>query len=157
MSLKDNFDYDPNSLDFKDALSFILKNIPHQTQMRLLILTRLIRNYVLAKDVLSPINIPGFDNSAMDGYGFNSEGSKYETFKVIGKSFAGTPFNGNIARNECIRIAVGAKIPPSCDCVIMQEKVELLNENLIKPQINIQKYLNIRKTGEDIKEGASTH
>ena len=89
----------------------------------------------------------------MDGYGFNSEGSKYQTFKVIGKSFAGTPFNGNIAKDECIRIMTGAKIPPSCDCVIMQEKVELLNENLIKPQINIQKDLNIRKTGEDIKEG----
>ncbi len=47
----------------------------------------------------------------------------------------------------------GAKIPPSCDCVIMQEKIEIVDENLIKPQINVQKDLNIRKTGEDIKEG----
>ena len=155
MSLKDSFDYDPNSLDFKDALSFILKNIPLPNPNDAFdIKAPDSLNYVLAQDVLSPINIPGFDNSAMDGYGFNSEGSKYETFKVIGKSFAGTPFNGNIAKDECIRIMTGAKIPPSCDCVIMQEKVELLNENLIKPQINIQKDLNIRKTGEDIKEGA---
>ena len=125
MSLKDNFDYDPNSLDFEDAISFILKNIPilnHKDAFDLKAPNSL--NFVLAKNVLSPINVPGFDNSAMDGYGFNSEGSKNETFKVIGKSFAGTPFNGNIAKDECIRIMTGAKIPPSCDCVIMQEKVK---------------------------------
>ena len=156
MSLKDNFDYDPNSLDFNDALSFILKNIPLLSPNDAFEINAPDSlNYILAQDVLSPINIPGFDNSAMDGYGFNSEGSKYQTFKVIGKSFAGTPFNGNIAKDECIRIMTGAKLPPSCDCVIMQEKIDIVDEYLIKPQINIQKDLNIRKTGEDIKEGAT--
>ena len=82
MSLKDNFDYDPNSLDFKDALCFILKNIPLPSPNEAFDTNAPDSlNYVLAQDVLSPINIPRFDNSAMDGYGFNSEGSKYETFK----------------------------------------------------------------------------
>ena len=85
MSLKDNFDYDPNSLDFDDALSFILKNIPILNQKDSFDLKAPNSlNFVLAKNVLSPINVPGFDNSAMDGYGFNSEGSKHETFKLIG-------------------------------------------------------------------------
>ena len=82
MSLKDNFDYDPNSLDFKDALSFILKNIPQPNPNEAFDINAPDSlNYILAKDVLSPINIPGFNNSAMDGYGFSSEGSKYEIFK----------------------------------------------------------------------------
>jgi molybdopterin molybdotransferase len=154
MSLKEKFDYDPNSLDFEDALSFILKNIPIQNPNNAFDLKAPDSlNYILAKDVLSPINVPGFDNSAMDGYGFNTEGSQHETFKVIGKSFAGTPFNGEIAKNECIKIMTGAKIPPSCDCVIMQEKVEVLNDNLVKPKLNINKDLNIRKIGEDIQKG----
>ena len=155
MSLKDNFDYDPNSLDFDDALSFILKNLPKQHPNDAFDLKAPDSlNHILAEDVMSPINVPGFDNSAMDGYGFNSEGFHYEKFKVVGKSFAGTPFNGEISKDECIRIMTGAKIPPSCDCVIMQEKVEILNDNFVKPQINIEKDLNIRKIGEDIKKGS---
>ena len=56
MSLKDNFDYDPNSLDFKDALSFILKNIPLPNPNEAFDINAPDSlNYVLAQDVLSPL------------------------------------------------------------------------------------------------------
>lgn len=105
---------------------------------------------VLANDITSPINVPGFDNSAMDGYAFRHQDvHKYTHFKVIGKSFAGTPFAGEVNAGECVRIMTGAAIPDGCDCVQMQE-----NTALVKSSLTLLKKPSprqaIRKAGEDI-------
>lgn len=107
---------------------------------------------VLANDIISPINVPGFDNSAMDGYAFRYQDiDKHKQFKVVGKSLAGSPFTGQVNAGECVRIMTGAAIPNGCDCVQMQENAKLESGHLLllkKPKLGQA----IRMTGEDIAE-----
>jgi len=82
---------------------------------------------ILAEDIISPINVPAHINSAMDGYALAkeelpTEGSK--TLSVVGSSFAGAPYKGELDPGQCIRIMTGAKMPDQCDTVVMQELAE---------------------------------
>ena len=84
-------------------------------------------NRILDEDVISPINVPPYDNSAMDGYAVRSQDlpkSGEVSLKVSGQSFAGTPFEGKVNAGEAIRIMTGAKVPADTDIVIMQEQVQ---------------------------------
>ncbi len=112
---------------------------------------------VLAADVVSPINAPPADNSAMDGYAFNfaavgSNTSKDLAFTLAGKALAGEPFVGAVKAGQCIRIMTGAELPQGCDTVVMQENVAADGDTITlikapKPQANV------RYSGEDIKTG----
>ncbi|MBC3882278.1 molybdopterin molybdenumtransferase MoeA [Undibacterium sp. LX40W] len=79
---------------------------------------------VLAEDIISPFNVPPHDNSAMDGFAFNSEQLKVSTplkLTIIGESFAGRPFHGHVNLGECVKIMTGAVMPTGCDTVVPQE------------------------------------
>ena len=112
-------------------------------------------NRVLAKEVISSINVPPYANSAMDGYAFNSAdlpASGEKTFTLAGKSFAGIPFEGEVKTDECVRIMTGAQMANGTDTVVMQEQVQV-NENEITIQSGHCKNENVRHIGEDIKDG----
>ena len=112
-------------------------------------------NRVLAKKVISSINVPPYANSAMDGYAFNSADlptSGENTLTLVGKSFAGIPFEGEVKAGECVRIMTGAQIANGTDTVIMQEQVQV-NENAITIKSGHCKTENVRHIGEDIKDG----
>lgn len=106
----------------------------------------------LAADIISPMNVPVYDNSAMDGYALNSmdipqQGEKNLT--NIGTAYAGIPFDGHLNSGECVRIMTGAKIPSGADTVIEQEKVTLQDKNIVIGE-GIKAGQNLRKIGEDI-------
>ncbi len=110
---------------------------------------------VLAEPVISGINVPSFDNSAMDGYGINSRDIPAQgtsTLTLVGRAMAGAPFNGVISAGECVRIMTGAKIPEGVDTVLMQEQVTA-TENSITLQSGHTPGENVRKTGEDMAAG----
>lgn len=112
-------------------------------------------NRVLAKEVISTINVPPYANSAMDGYAFNSvdlPSSGEKTVTMIGKSFAGIPFEGEVKLGECIRIMTGAPLANGTDAVVMQEQVQA-DGNSITIKSGHCKNENIRQIGEDIKDG----
>ena len=112
-------------------------------------------NRVLAKDIISTINVPPYANSAMDGYAVNSADlptSGEKTLTMVGKSFAGIPFEGEVKPGECVRIMTGAQIANGTDTVIMQEQVQV-NENAITIKSGHCKNENVRHIGEDIKNG----
>lgn len=112
-------------------------------------------NRVLAKEVISNINVPPYANSAMDGYAFNSNDlptSGENTLTLVGKSFAGIPFKGKVKAGECVRIMTGAQMANGTDSVIMQEQVQV-NDNEITIQSGHCKGENVRHIGEDIKSG----
>lgn len=112
-------------------------------------------NRVLAKEVISTINVPPYANSAMDGYAFNSvdlPASGENNLTLVGKSFAGIPFNGEVKQGECIRIMTGAQIAKGTDTVIMQEQVQV-NDSAITIKSGHCKNENVRHIGEDIKAG----
>lgn len=80
---------------------------------------------ILAQDVVSAIDVPPFDNSAMDGYALRTadRGPDGDRLAVVGRSFAGAPFDGELQSGQCVRIMTGAVMPAGADAVVMQEQV----------------------------------
>ncbi len=111
---------------------------------------------VLAEDIYAPINVPTFNNSAMDGYAFYHD-KTITQYRLIGESLAGHAFDGVIKQGECIRIMTGAVIPQGANTVVMQEQAELNGVGASKTvtfNVAIQQGSNIRKAGGDITQGA---
>ena len=110
---------------------------------------------ILAASVYSPINIPHDRNAAMDGYAFYSTdiipGQPF-TLNLVGTSWAGRPFQGQLHAGQCIRIFTGAVVPAAADSVIMQEQVQADGHNIHFPA-HAASGKNIREIGEDIKQG----
>jgi molybdopterin molybdotransferase len=108
---------------------------------------------VLAKDVISALNIPPADNSAMDGYAVKAEDAiKGATLTQVAKVFAGHPYNGEINTGECARIMTGGQMPKGCDAVVMQENTTASEQHILINQ-TAQLKNHIRNAGEDIAIG----
>ena len=110
---------------------------------------------ILSKDIVSKLNVPPFNNTAVDGYAFKHSdlNKKKETIlKLNGRIAAGQDFNKKIKKGEIARIFTGAKVPEGTDTVIMQEDCNI-NDNEIILKSRIFKGANIRKKGEDINYG----
>jgi molybdopterin molybdotransferase len=143
-------EYDPNAMQIESAKKLIASFIkPIKEAESIKLIDSL--NRVLAVDLVSPINVPNYDNSAMDGFGFNIsslENTKKLTVKE--KVLAGKPFNKSVKIGEAIQIMTGGKIPKGVDTVIPIELVKHTNNEITF--IETPKFgANIRKCGEDIK------
>jgi len=148
-------DFDVNALSFEQAQERILEAVKSiQTQRSVSIREALGR--VLSNDVTSPLNVPPFINSAMDGYAISSDDIPAEGHKVtlnmIGKSFAGQPYNGFIKKGECIRIMTGAVVPEGADSVIMQEHAQADGANITMSSGH-KNGQNVRHPGDDFFAG----
>lgn len=110
---------------------------------------------VLAETIIAPFNVPPHRNSAMDGYAINSSviAQDLNHFRIIGKSFAGRPFQGVVGEGECVRIMTGAVVPQGADSVLMQEEVQLIGDS-IEYQGKLKPQQNIRHAGEDLAQGS---
>lgn len=108
---------------------------------------------VLANDVVSAINVPPADNSAMDGYALRSlDLATTNTLELIGSTLAGAPFQGKVNAGQCVRIMTGGVIPQGADCVVMQENTQVEGKNICFLQ-TCEQGNNVRKAGEDITQG----
>jgi len=115
-------------------------------------------NRILAVDLLSPIDVPAADNSAMDGFAFNGKcldtSNPTISLKVIGTALAGKPYVGSIGTGECLRIMTGALMPTGCDTVIPQEFTSAKDEGSIEfKQEQLKSGENRRLRGEDLQKG----
>ncbi|MGD1448432.1 molybdopterin molybdotransferase MoeA [Vibrio harveyi] len=143
----------PGLMPIEEAMDKMLSRItPIQTTLSLPLADAL--GFVLAEDILSPIHVPPFDNSAMDGYAIRIQDLESSSvLPLAGKSFAGQPFEGEWPQGTCVRIMTGAKIPEGCDAVIMQENTEVTDAGVQFNQTDVKPQNNIRPTGDDIKQG----
>ncbi|PNH98331.1 molybdopterin molybdotransferase MoeA [Vibrio diazotrophicus] len=143
----------PGLMPLEEALEKMLAGIkPIQSTLQLPLADAI--GYVLAEDILSPINVPPFDNSAMDGYAVRiSELAQSQPLPVAGKSFAGQPFEGEWPSMTCVRIMTGAQIPQGCDAVIMQEQATVTEDGVTFCQTQVKPNNNIRPVGDDIRQG----
>lgn len=113
---------------------------------------------VCAEDIISPINVPAHNNSAMDGYAlcanFNQDNEIPEgtRFQLVGIAMAGQPFTGELSAGQCIRIMTGAVVPESATTVEMQENITIEGEYILTNK-SIAKVSHIRLAGEDIAIG----
>lgn len=108
-------------------------------------------NRVLAKDVVATINVPPQDNSAMDGYAVKAEDLPCDALTVIGESFAGHPFKGELQPNTCVRIMTGAIVPKGANCIVMQEEAERSGD-AVRISDSHKSNQFIRSTGSDIRQ-----
>ncbi len=149
-------DYDPNSMPVAKAREYIrafLTPIAGVEQMHI----RAALGRVLAEDVLSGIDVPAHDNSAMDGYAFRHGdlGSGGETsFALLGTSFAGKPFAGQVGAGQAVRIMTGGVMPHGADSVVMQERVTA-GGDAVRIPAGQQKGQNVRLAGADIRRGSA--
>ncbi len=107
-------------------------------------------HYVLAKAVYSPIDMPPFRQSAMDGYAFKH--SELHVFKVVNTSQAGDFLNEKTAKNEAVRIFTGAFVPDDLDTVVMQEHTTRTDDSVLISNMP-PCFANVRAKGEQIKKG----
>lgn len=120
---------------------------------------------ILAAPVVAKHPLPGFDNSAMDGYAVRlADLQQQRILSQVGKAFAGQPYLGSWPAGSTIRIMTGAPIPEGCDAVVMQEQTRLLAaaEPALRDALPFVEFLaqveagqNIRRQGEDVVAGQS--
>ncbi len=148
--------YEPDSLRVDIAQQAIARFISPITDTETIPLKQAL-DRVLATDIVSPINVPAADNSAMDGYALR--GSDLDandlTLKVVGKAFAGHPYPHAVEPGEAVRIMTGAVIPRGCDSVIPHELTRHVDESSVTiPANSIRAGANRRLAGEDLPAGS---
>lgn len=150
-----NDEFDPASLSLDAARQRILEGIRPITDSESVPL-RQSCNRILARDIISTIDVPGHTNSAMDGYALSGRDLPVDAtgdYEVIGTAYAGKPFSGILEAGQCVRIMTGAAMPDGSDTVVMQEHVEREN-NMVRIGVGHQPGQNVRQAGEDIKKGS---
>ena len=136
-------------ITLKSALKKI-SNITISPDTEKILLTD-VNDRVLAQDLISDINIPPFDKSAMDGYACRKEDLR-KILEVIEVIVPGKAPVKAIKENKCSKIMTGAMVPEGADCIIMMENTETIDENRIRI-VNENTRTNICLMGEDIKPG----
>lgn len=133
-------------ISVQDAFSILQNNLPPLQQVEYSLIQA--RKHILAQDIVSPVNMPPFRQSAMDGYALCLfEGLEYE---IVGEIKAGDTHQVVLSAGQAVKIFTGAAVPDSAQAVIQIEKVfvkdaKLKLEDIVKPETNV------RPLGEQIK------
>jgi molybdopterin molybdotransferase len=143
-------DYDPNAMSVTQARHYIEQFLSPVSETATVAIKDSLGR-VLAEPVTSSLNVPGHDNSAMDGFAFR-HAEAGNALRIIGTAFAGVPYTAEIPPGCCIKIMTGAVIPASVDTVIMQEHTSTQGEWVTLSKLPALG-ANIRLTGEDIGAG----
>lgn len=145
-------------LSLEEAKSRILAAVPPLPAEELHLSSALGR--FLAADISSPIDLPPFDNSAMDGYAVRSDDLKNASIEnpiclnLAGKIGAGESGElAVLASGKCVRIFTGSPLPPGSDAVVMQEDVKTETDNVLFTE-PIRPFENVRLKGEDLRKNA---
>lgn len=144
-------------LDLETARSRLLASLP-PPQAECVLLSESVGRF-LTENIFSPLDLPSFDNSAMDGYAVHSadvRGARTDSpicLHLAAKIPAGEMFTGELIPGDCARVFTGAPMPQGADAVVMQEdtrvdgeRIEFLDEALPGE--------NVRRRGEDVRQGA---
>nr|WP_315245921.1 gephyrin-like molybdotransferase Glp [uncultured Flavobacterium sp.] len=136
-------------IQVNEALTIVAENSLKMPLQKIAVKKAL--GYVLAETVYSPIAMPPFRQSAMDGYAFIH--SRKHQYDVVSSSQAGDHSNIKLKENEAVRIFTGAFVPDDADTVVMQEHV-MANDNSILIAKMPEQFANVRAKGEQIdKDG----
>lgn len=107
-----------------------------------------------AEHIVAPMEVPSFDNSAMDGYGIRFlDLEKFDELKIVGEVPAGVNPQIELSTGECVRIFTGAKIPKGVDTIVVQEIVEREGDIIKFDRFKVKHKDNIRRRGSQTKVG----
>ncbi|MGH8738359.1 MAG: molybdopterin molybdotransferase MoeA [Burkholderiales bacterium] len=148
--------YDPNALRVDKAREAIRACLTPVAGVER-VATRSALGRVLAEEIVPRFDVPGHDNSAMDGYALRAADLRAggdTRLKEIGTSFAGRPYGGTVGNGECVRIMTGAVMPAGTDTVVIQEVVRIDGGAIVVPA-GPKRGQNTRAAGEDLKSGVA--
>lgn len=147
--------YDPNALSAGRVNEFLARLVePTSDTESCGVFDALGR--VLADDVISPINVPPHDNSAMDGFAFNGaqlQPGQPLSLRCLGTAFAGQAWNGQATAGDCVKIMTGAIMPAGMDTVVPVEFVKIEGDRVTVPADVVRAGDNRRLLGEDLMAG----
>ncbi len=116
---------------------------------------------IASDSILAPIDLPPFDNSAMDGYAVRAQDvqsaspSSPVTLSVVGEIPAGSVFSGQLGVSQTVRLFTGAILPDGADAVVMQEDTaRTVDPRLLLVLEPVKPFENVRFRGEDLKKSA---
>ena len=146
--------YDPDALPVARANAVIRSFVAPITGVETLPV-RAALGRVLAEDIVSPINVPAHDNSAMDGFAVRSADLSADApalLSEIGVALAGREFRGEVKPGECVRVMTGAVMPAGTDTVVIQEIVTIDGRRVTVPP-GQEPGQHRRLAGEDLEQG----
>ncbi|KAF2078804.1 molybdopterin molybdotransferase MoeA [Flavobacterium sharifuzzamanii] len=132
-------------IEVKEALEIVAANSSVLSTQKISVQKAL--GYILAETIYSPISMPPFRQSAMDGYAFTH--SRRHQFDVVGISQAGDHANIKLKENQAVRIFTGAYVPNDADTVVMQEHVMVNGDSILIAKMP-EPFANVRNKGEQI-------
>ena len=148
--------YDPQALPAHEVLNFLSQMVTPISEVEDVPIFEAL-NRVIAKDVISPIDVPPHDNSAMDGFAFKGDALQSHqalTLKVVGTALAGKAWQGVLKTGECVKIMTGAIMPVGLDTVVPQELCSVETDSVSIPAGMVRAGDNRRLCGEDLKKNA---
>lgn len=113
------------------------------------------RDRVLAMDIAAPFDVPGFVNSAMDGFavrGADLPASGEKSLRMIGEVFAGGRDAPQVTTDTCVRVTTGAPLPRGADTVVMKENTRVDGRRIVLAA-GTALGANVRPAGEDYQAG----
>jgi molybdopterin molybdotransferase len=149
--------YDPDALPVRDAQR-IIKQFVQTVRATEQVALRSALGRVLAQDIISPLDVPAHDNSAMDGFALRGSELKADdatTLRVIATVYAGRPSEVEPGPGECVRIMTGGVMPAGCDTVAPQEFTTATGDSVTIPAGTVRTGDNRRLAGEDLKAGSA--
>ena len=141
----------PGGLPFQDARDRILGLVDRLLSEEAVPLAFCVGR-VLSQPIIARIDLPGFDQAAMDGYAVHEVGAHLGTIMpVTGRTAAGEP-PSHLALGSAHRILTGAPLPAGSDTVIPQENIRR-NRGLVTVTVMLPAGANVRRRGEDVRSG----
>jgi molybdopterin molybdotransferase len=147
--------YDPQALPAATALQFLQALVTTVSDTESVEIKAALGR-VLAHDVVSPIDVPAHDNSAMDGFAFDGAQLRADqalNLEIVGTAMAGKAWTGAINSTQCLKIMTGAVMPHGLDTVVAQELVRIEGQRITIPAGALRPGDNRRFKGEDLCQG----
>ena len=148
-------DHFPTRISFAQAQALIASVAAHaRLPVERVPLSRA-RGAILAADVVSDVALPGFDNSAMDGFALRADEANAAGeagLALAGEQFAGPSLDLELGAGQCIRITTGAPLPRGADTVLIKEDARL-RDGRVSAAAPLRKGNHVRYAGEDVAVG----
>ena len=146
--------YDPQALSVEQVGAFLRELVTPVSEVRHVGVFDAL-DAVLAQDIVSPISVPPHDNSAMDGFAFDSQhlGEGELSLQIVGTALAGQAWQGQTGPGECVKITTGAIMPAGLDTVVPLEFTTVEGTQVRFPSNAVRAGDNRRLMGEDLMQG----
>lgn len=144
-------------LTYEEALAHLLAAMPPARSEKAPVAD--VAERILAEPFASPLDLPPFDNSAMDGYAVraadvaSASADHPVALRLVGQVGAGQVFQGRVGVQTCVRLFTGTPLPAGADAVVMQEDTQAEGDT-VRVLDGARPWENVRLRGEDVKTGA---